>query len=180
MSVLSKNPLARFDVEQEWEAWSWFWNDNKEYLRSIKSRFLDELGQDWEYWQTELILISTVCRFNDYSTDAQTDRALIGMDRLGAILHKITGEPITIRAYSNPQGGLWMVPEYEIRIGEEGTDTYVGFIFKVKDQSERPLKSILGDYKQNLKSRWLPFEFAYDRAGVRKKKIRNEYTIKSN
>lgn len=167
MGILSKNPIGKFEVEQDWNCWEWGWNDHKNDLIAVESMFMNALAEEWEFWSKELIFLAAISYKTERFTPKHIARANDSMRRLVDIIHGITGQPGKILVYTNPSGGDWVVPQYEIQFGDyKYPDKQQSFIFRtniIPGTDKRPRHPIAideinydrKDYVFHREIRWL-------------------------
>lgn len=132
MGILSNNPIAQYEVEQEWNCWPWSWNDDRDAVVKIGSALMEALGQDWEFWSDTLKHIAAMACYGDYASPEQVDRGVDGMQKLIKIIHTVTGGARgMIMAHSNPSGGYRVSPEFQIKFGDP--DNFQSFLFRMNE-----------------------------------------------
>ena len=135
MSILSNNPTGLYDVTREWECWEWSWNNEKEMLVRRETKFMEALGEDWEYWMKELLYIPTIAPHYEYCTKEQLNRCITALKKLCRILWEASGHMSgQVRPFSNPQHPVDCTPEYQIHFDGEPKQS---FIFRTNNQDGR-------------------------------------------
>lgn len=153
MGILSNNPTGLYDVTQDWECWEWQWNgnENKALLIQREQAFMEALGEDWDYWMTQLKIIPPVIYHYEYCTREQMNNVVAALKKLCKILWKCTGNvPGCVRPMSNPCHPYECTPEYQIHIKGEFEQLFIFRTNRVnaKGRASYEIASVIPGYRE--------------------------------